>query len=69
MKSKRLSKDGYRLRESIAEAGVEITPDELADGIDDAINRISGGPCSVCGETKECRYGMCFDCCFQEDTP
>ena len=40
-----LSKDGYRLRELIAEAGFEVTPDELDEALMDAHERISGGKC------------------------
>ena len=40
-----LSKDGYKLREAIAEAGFEVTPDELDDALMEAHERISGGEC------------------------
>ncbi len=64
-----LSKDGYRLREAIAEAGFEITPDELDEALMDAHERISGGVFRFCGEgdeDTELRYGMCFKC-FSKD--
>lgn len=64
-----LSKDGYRLRNMIAEAGFEVTPDELDDALMKAHERISGGVCHFCGkgdENTELRYGMCFKC-FMKD--
>ncbi len=65
-----LSKDGYRLREAIAEAGFEITPDELDDALNEAHERISGGVCKFCGEgdeNTELRYGMCFKCFIKDE--
>ncbi len=63
-----LSQDGYRLREAIAEAGFEITPDELDGALLEAHERIGGGVCRFCGEgdeDTELRYGMCFKCLMQ----
>ena len=60
-----LSRDGHRLREVIAEAGFEVTPDELDEALMEAHERISGGQCRFCGkgdEDTELRYGMCFEC-------
>lgn len=60
-----LSKDGYKLRESLSEAGFEVTPDELDEAFEEAHERISGGVCRFCGkgnEDTELRYGMCFQC-------
>lgn len=39
-----------------------ITEPELAQGLAEAFERISHGPCRFCGETDELRYGGCFDC-------
>lgn len=66
-----LSKDGFRLREAIAEAGFEITPDELNEALEDAHERIGGGVCRFCNEgdeDTELRYGMCFKC-FMKPQP
>ena len=63
-----LSKDGYKLRNAIAEAGFEVTPQELDDALMEAHERISGGVCRFCGkgnEDTELRYGMCFDCLME----
>ncbi len=60
-----LSKDGYRLREALAEAGIEVTPNELNESLMEAHQRIGGGVCKFCGkgdEDTELRYGMCFKC-------
>lgn len=57
-----LSKTGHALRNKIAEAGVELTPSELAEGIADAVARVGHGPCTFCGKTKELRHGGCFEC-------
>ncbi len=63
-----LSKNGYALRNAIAEAGIEITPDELNDALEEAQKRIGGGHCRFCGEEAEPRYGGCFDCVFGMNT-
>lgn len=63
-----LSQDGYKLREAIAEAGFEVTPDELDEALMEAHGRVSGGVCKFCGEGNEdteLRYGMCFKCFSQ----
>ncbi len=39
MSERPLSKDGYRMRQALAEAGYEATPDELADALDEACER------------------------------
>ncbi len=60
-----LSKNGYRLRELLAESGFEVTPDELDEALMEAHERISGGKCRFYGkgnENTELRYGMCFKC-------
>ncbi len=65
-----LSAQGYRLREVMAEAGFEVTPDELDTALLEAHERISGGPCKFCGigdEDTELRYGMCFTCFMKDD--
>lgn len=69
---KRLSPDGYKLRAAIAGAGFEITPGELADGLDAAHERC-GGPwdaCRVCGDTEEdLRWGVCWPCAQKGGKP
>ena len=60
-----LSKEGYRLRELIAESGFEVTPNELNMALLEAHERISGGLCDFYGkggEDTELRFGMCFKC-------
>lgn len=57
-----LSRDGQKLRERIAEAGIELTPDELATGLAEAFARGGYGPCVNCGQEEELRLGWCFDC-------
>lgn len=57
-----LSTDGFSLRTAIAEAGIELTPDELEDGLIEAEQRIGHGECNFCGEVAELRYGGCFEC-------
>lgn len=60
-----LSKNGYSLRNVLAEAGFEVTPDELDEALLEAHERINGGKCRFCGqgdENIELRYGMCFKC-------
>ena len=60
-----LSGDGYRLRNAMADAGFEVTPDELDEAFMEAHERIGGGVCKFCGkgdEHTELRYGMCFPC-------
>lgn len=78
MTAKRLTKQGYELRERIAEAGFEITPDELADSLEEANERIRPGPdgcCVKCGNTHrtrgphngeplDFRFGLCDECVF-----
>jgi len=64
-----LSRDGYRLRDAIASAGYEVTPDELEGALLEAHDRIGGGVCRRCGcgdENTELRYGVCFKCMMQE---
>lgn len=64
-----LSKDGYRLRELIAEGGFEVTPNELDAALVEAHERISGGVCKRCGEgdeNTELRFGVCFKCMMKE---
>jgi hypothetical protein len=63
-----LSRRGHKLRTKLAEAGVEVTPSQLADAIDEALVRVGHGPCSKCGRDEELRYGMCFDCVFPPGT-
>ena len=68
MGSKRLSRMGQKLRESIAEAGFEVTPNELVEGIEEAAQRIGYGRCSLCRcDNMELRYGMCFGCAMAGD--
>ena len=62
-------KDGYKLRDAIAGAGFEVTPEELDEALMEAHERISGGVCRRCGkgdENTELRYGVCFECMMKE---
>ena len=64
-----LSKDGYRLRELIAEGGFEVTPDELDISLQEAHERVGGGRCDRCGkgnEDTELHWGVCFKCMMAE---
>lgn len=68
-----LSKRGYRMRQAIAEAGVETTPQELADAVDEARERVRPGPDGVCvkcgrepGYGVDFRYGLCDFCAFPD---
>ena len=67
-----LSREGFELRNSLAEAGVETTPDQLEAGLEEAIERIHPGPDGTCvkchrskredGSLLDFRYGWCDDC-------
>ena len=57
-----LNKTLRELRNTLAERGIELTPQELAELFAEAFNVISHGACRVCGETNELRHGICFDC-------
>jgi len=66
-----LTPEGYRLRERIAEAGVELTPAELVEGLEEAAERIRPGPdgcCIKCGhddsDGRDFRFGLCDVCAF-----
>ena len=66
-----LTAAGYRLRNAIAEAGVELTPQELADGLAEAAERIQPGPdgtCRIChhdgSDGRDFRFGICDVCAF-----
>ena len=61
-----LNEKGLQLRNAIAEAGYEVTPDELEVSLIEAEKRIGGGVCRFCGKEGELRHGMCFDC-FMRD--
>ena len=62
-----LSKFGHKVREELSVQGIELTPDELEEGIREADERIGYGACVICGKIRETRYGMCFDCFMKED--
>lgn len=67
-----LTADGYKLRDMIAEAGFEVTPEELDLALTEAHERISGGKCERCGkgdEDTELRFGVCFECMMKEPDP
>ncbi len=68
-----LSAKGHHLRTRLSEIGVEITPDELSDGIDAARERVQPGPdgcCTLCGRPAgpgvDFRCGVCDFCAFPE---
>ena len=48
-----LSKDGYKLRDAMAEAGFEVTPHGLDEALMEAHERIGSGKCCFCGEGNE----------------
>jgi hypothetical protein len=57
-----LSAKGQHLRERLAESGIEITPDGLAESVDEALDRVGTG-CRFCGNPDvETRFGMCYPC-------
>jgi len=62
----RLSAAGYELVFAINDAEGEdaVTADDVADALEEAEQRITGGPCKGgCGaEGEDLRYGWCFDC-------
>lgn len=72
-----LSKDGFALRNGLAKGGIELTPDQLEDGICEADERIQPGPFGVCvvchrserndGSGLDFRYGMCYECAFPDE--
>jgi hypothetical protein len=67
-----LSKKGYQLRNAIAGAGYEVTPEELDEALVEAHERIGGGVCCRCGKgdaDTELRFGVCFKCCMAEPEP
>lgn len=61
-----LSKAGFRLRTRLAEWGIELTPAQLRESLDEAVMPIHGH-CRVCGKTRELRYGVCFDCAMPKE--
>ena len=63
MSIKPLSQHGYQLRELLAEQGVELTPDEFLESLNEYIDRAHIGHCMECQVYTELRYGYCFDCC------
>ena len=67
-----LTPDGEQLRQQIGAAGVELTPDQLAEGLEEAEQRIRAGPdgcCVICGasEDRDFRYGVCDKCAFCQE--
>lgn len=71
-----LSQVGFALRNKLAEAGIEVTPDHLEASIDEADERIQSGPDGTClkcrrreredGSPLDFRYGWCSDCGIYE---
>ena len=60
------------LRQIIAQAGFEVTPEELDIALLEAHQRISGGKCKRCGKgdkNTELRFGVCFKCMMKEPDP
>ena len=82
MAERGLSRQGFHLRERLAEMGVEVTPDQLEDSIDEALQRVRPGPdgkCVKCGNTHrtrgpgkgtplDFRFGLCDECAFPDET-
>ena len=74
-----LTKQGQRLREILAETGCEVTPDQLEDSLQEALERIRPGPdgsCVECHQTHredgsplDFRFGLCDECAFGPEEP
>ena len=69
----RLTPMGERLRQAIGAAGTELTPNQLADGLDagfaEARERVRpgiDGCCKTChkSEGRDFRFGICDVCAF-----
>ena len=58
----RLTAEGYKLVFSLNDAGIDVIPNDVADGLEEASQRITGGPCKGCGVDGDMRFGYCFDC-------
>lgn len=79
MSEPRLSQEGFRFREALAEAGFEVTPDQLAGGVIEADKTIRPGPdgrCVNCGNrhrkddpsiSLDFRCGLCDECAFYSE--
>ena len=70
MTDTRLTAEGYAFRTHLAEHGIEVTPDQLADAVIEADERIRPGPdgcCVACGqrEDRDFRFGLCDQCAFE----
>ncbi len=66
----RLTAAGYELVFAINEAEGDdaVTPDDVADALEEAKERITGGPCKGCGvEGEDLRYGWCYDCVMKAE--
>lgn len=66
----RLTREGEELRQAIGAAGIELTPNELADGLAEADERIggNGGICRGCSaDDVDLRFGWCLPCCNQAE--
>ena len=58
----RLSAAGYELLFVIDDVGMDVDSDDLADALEEAEQRITGGPCKGCGADVDTRYGWCYKC-------
>jgi len=81
MTDHKLSNQGFQLRKRLAEVGVEVTPDQLADSIDEALVRVRPGPDGACvkchnthrtrgpgkGTPLDFRFGLCDECAFPDE--
>ncbi len=65
----RLTAEGYQILFAFNDAaGVDVTPDEFADGLEEAEERITGGPCRGCGRLDgDFRYGWCYECATEAE--
>ena len=67
-----LSRKGFEFRERLAVIGVEVTPTQLEDCVDEAAERIVSGPFGICmkckhshredGSRLDFRFGLCDEC-------
>jgi len=59
-----LTPDAERLRQEFAEAGIELTPEEMRLFLNrEAAHETWGtGSCAICGLTRMLRGGICAEC-------
>ena len=65
----RLSAEGYELLFTINDTGADVTPDGLADALEESFERITSGPCKGCGAVGDMRFGWCYQCATEAEAP